>query len=80
MDLKLIIKIVAAFFMILGAVHEFLILIYKPHYLFIDGSEGLLNWSKLLGWIMSSLGVAVYLIIDFYDIFKRKKSQEKSQD
>jgi len=76
MNFKLMIKIVAAFFMILGAVHEFLILIYQPHYLFIDGSKKLLNWSKLFGWIMSSLGIAVYLIIDFYDIFKRKKSHD----
>jgi len=76
MDVKLAVKIIAAFAMIFGIVYGLLDLIYQPHYLRIDGVEGLPNWFKWFGWIISSLGVFSYLLIDFYDRLKKKNYQD----
>ena len=73
MDVKLIIKIVAAFAMIFGVVYGLLNLIYQPSYLLLDDVKGLPIWLKWFGWIISSLGVFAYLLIDFYDRFKKNK-------
>ena len=79
-DFKLIIKIIAAFAMIFGTAYGLLDLIYQPHYLRIDGSEGLPNWFKWFGWIISSIGVFSYLLIDFYDRFKKKCKDDNIED
>ena len=76
MDVKLTIKIIAAFAMIFGIAYGLLDLIYQPHYLRIDGAKGLPNWLKWFGWIISSLGVFAYLLIDFYDRFKKNKCRD----
>ena len=78
MDVKLRIKIVAAFAMIFGVAYGLLNLIYQPHYLQIDGAKSLPQWFKWLGWIISSLRVFAYLAIDFYDRFKENKFQDEN--
>jgi len=73
MDVKLIIKIVAAGAMIFGVLYGLVNLIYQPSYLLLDNVKGLPIWFKWFGWIISSLGVIAYLVIDFYDRFKENK-------
>ena len=72
MDVKLILKIIAGLAMVFGIAYGLLDLMYQPHYLRIDGSPSLPKWFKWFGWIVSSLGIIVYLVIDFYDRFKLK--------
>ena len=72
-------KIIAATLTIIGAILSILDRIYAPDYLLLESSPNYPNLLRTLGWLLLLIPPLIYIVLDFPNLFRFKKLQDKDE-